>query len=129
MKPLRWVRSSKVDLCRFPEGARSEAGHALYLAQKGERAINALPMTGFGSSKVLEVVIPEDGDAYRAIYTIKFEDAVYVLHAFQKKSKRGVETPRRDMALIKSRLKLAEGHYAKSTPQKNREKQYDRKKR
>jgi phage-related protein len=108
MKKVIFVGSSLKDLKEFPEDARSEAGHALYLAQRGERAINAIPMTGFGSSMVLEVVIPEDGDAYRAIYTVKFDTAVYVLHAFQKKSKAGAKTPAHDIHLIWSRLKDAQ---------------------
>lgn len=108
MKDVVFVGSSKRDLKAFPKGARSEAGHAIYLAQKGDRAINALPLTGFGGANVLEVIIPEDGDAFRAVYTVKFETAIYVLHAFQKKSHRGAKTPLRDMELIRSRLKDAE---------------------
>jgi phage-related protein len=74
--------------------------------------MNAVPMVGFGGASVLEVVIDESGDAYRAVYTVKFAEAIYVLHAFQKKSKRGIATPRPDINLIHSRLKLAERHYA-----------------
>ena len=117
MKDAIFVGSSKRDLREFPEDARSEAGHAIYLAQMGEKAINAVPLTGFGGAKVLEVVIPEDGDAYRAVYTVKFDTAVYVLHAFQKKSKKGSKTPPHDMELICSRLKDAEViHRARKKP-------------
>ena len=108
MKKVIFVGSSLKDLKEFPDDARSEAGHAIYLAQLGERAINAIPMTGFGSSMVLEVVIPEDGDAYRAVYTVKFDTAVFVLHAYQKKSKTGAKVPTHDMNLVRSRLKHAQ---------------------
>jgi len=111
MKPLEWVGSSKDDLCSFPVPVRQEAGYSIYLAQMGDKALNAVPMVGFGGVKVLEVVINEDGGTYRAVYTVKFAKAVYVLHAFQKKSRKGIATPRPDMALIRSRLSLAEQHY------------------
>ena len=100
--------SSLRDLKAFPDEARSEAGYAIFLAQNGDRAINAVPMTGFGSAKVVEVVIPEGGDAYRAVYTVKFDSAVYVLHAFQKKSTKRSKTSVHDMRLIRSRLRDAE---------------------
>ena len=108
MKSVTFVGSSLRDLKEFPDEARSEAGHAIYLAQLGDRAINAVPMKGFGSAKVIEVVIPEDGDAYRAVYTVKFDTAIYVLHAFQKKSTKGSKTSIHDMELIRSRLRDAE---------------------
>lgn len=108
MKEAIFVGSSLRDLRKFPEGARSEAGQAIYLAQKGDRAINAVPLKGFGSAKVLEIVIPEDGDAFRAVYTVKFDTAVYVLHAFQKKSRKGIKTPLHDLDVVRSRLKDAE---------------------
>jgi phage-related protein len=119
MKSVVFVGSSLRDLRKFPEGARSEAGHAIYLAQMGERAVNAVPMAGFGSAKVLEVVIPEGGDAYRAMYTVKFDTGVYVLHAFQKKSKKGAKTPAHDMELIRSRLKDAEALHRAAKEKKN----------
>lgn len=111
MKPLEWVGSSKDDLCRFPKEVRQEAGYAIHLAQMGDKAANAVPMVGFGGVKVLEVVIDDDGDTYRAVYTVKFAKAVYVLHAFQKKSHRGIATPKPDLALIRIRLAAAEKHY------------------
>jgi phage-related protein len=107
-KEVVWMGSSLKDLREFPEGARSEVGYALYLAQNGDRAANAVPLTGFGGASVLELVIPERGDTYRAVYTVKFDMAVYVLHAFQKKSKKAAKTPQHEMRLIRSRLKAAE---------------------
>ena len=111
MKPVEWVGSSRDDLRQFPEPVRQEAGHSLYLAQKGEKTLNAKPLVGFGGAKVLEVVMNEDGDAYRAVYTVKFAKAVYVLHAFQKKSRKGITTPRPDLQLIRIRLSAAAAHY------------------
>jgi phage-related protein len=99
MKSLYWIASSKDDLREFPTEARQEAGYCIYLAQRGEKALNAVPMAGFGSGKVIEVVIDNDGNTYRAVYAVKFAKAVYVLHAFQKKSKRGIATPKQDLAL------------------------------
>jgi phage-related protein len=77
----------------------------------GEKAMNAVPMVGFGGAKVLEVVIDEDGDTYRTVYTVKFLRAIYVLHVFQKKSKKGNATPRPDIRLLRIRLTNAERHY------------------
>jgi phage-related protein len=111
MKPLFWIASSHDDLCAFPEDVRSEAGFSIYLAQEGDKVINAVPMMGFGSAKVLEVVIDNAGNTYRAVYTVKFANAVYVLHAFQKKSRKGVATPKPDIDLIRRRLKAAEQDY------------------
>ncbi len=107
-KDVVFIGSSLKDLKKFPDDARAEAGYAIHLAQIGSKAINAVPMTGFGNAGVLEVVIPDDGDAYRAVYTVKFDTAIYVLHAFQKKSRNGVKTPYQDVELIRKRLKDAE---------------------
>jgi phage-related protein len=111
MKPVHFIGSSLKDLRKFPEDVRSEIGFSVFLAQSGDKAVNAVPLVGFGSSKVVEVVIDHETDTYRAVYTVKFSDAVYVLHTFQKKSKKGASTPRPDMALIRERLKTAEAHY------------------
>ena len=111
MKPLLWVGSSLSDLQAFPRNVRKEAGYSIHLAQRGDKAPNAVPMLGFRSAKVLEVVINNDGDTFRAVYTVKFAKAVYVLHAFQKKSKRGISTPKPDLDLIHRRLLKAETHY------------------
>lgn len=110
-KPVHFLGSAQADLRAFPLDARKEIGFALYLAQTGDKSHCAVPMVGFGGAKVLEVSICEHGEAYRAAYTVKFAKAVYVLHVFQKKSKKGSETPKPDMNLIKSRLKAAERHY------------------
>ena len=83
-------------------------GQALYNAQCGSKHVSAKPLKGFGGAGVLEVVEDHDGSTYRAVYTVKFKDAVYVLHAFKKKAKKGIRTPKRDSDLIKARLKAAE---------------------
>lgn len=111
MKPLVFMGSSQKNLRRFPKDVRKEAGFAIHLAQEGGKALHAFPLVGFGAADVLEVVINESGDTYRAVYTVRFEHAVYVLHAFQKKSKRGKATPRPEMQLIIRRLKAAQQHY------------------
>jgi len=108
LKPITWIASSQKDLRSFPEEVRVNMGFALYVAQTGGKHDAAKVLKGFGSAGVLEVVNDFDGDTFRAVYTIRFDDAVYVLHVFQKKSKRGAETPQKDVELIKSRLKLAE---------------------
>jgi phage-related protein len=84
-----------------------QIGYALYFAQIGDKHPSAKPLKGFGSAGVLEVIEDHDGDTYRAVYTVKFSGAVYVLHAFQKESKSGIKTPQQTIALIKERLKLA----------------------
>lgn len=111
LKPVEWVGSSKTDLIAFPVDVRKEAGFAIYLAQGGGKSVNAVPMVGFGGASVLEIVMPSKGQTYRAIYTVRFEKAIYVLHAFQKKSKKGIETPQSDLDLIDKRLKAARSHY------------------
>ena len=113
-KPLFFMGSSHKDLLEFPKEVRQQAGFALYLAQMGGMALYAVPLVGFGGAHVLEVVISEDGNAYRAVYTVKFDEAVYMLHAFQKKSKKGSETPKPDVQLIRKRLKAAQNHYEKN---------------
>jgi phage-related protein len=86
-------------------------GYALYLAQIGGKHNRSKPLKGFGGAGVLEVVEEYEGDAHRAVYTVRFAEAVYVLHVFQKKSRRGIETPQREIDLIRSRLKWAEENY------------------
>ena len=110
-KPTHWIGSSRKDVRDFPKEVRQEIGFSLYAAERGEALVNSVPLVGFGSAKVLEIITPHDGDAYRAVYTVKFRLAVYVLHVFQKKSKKGDKTPRPTMKLIKNRLKQAESHY------------------
>jgi phage-related protein len=106
-KPVRWVGSSKEDVSKFPAEVRRRVGGALWEAQLGRKATYAKPLGGFGDAGVLEVVDDFDGDAFRAVYTVRFAKAVYVLHAFQKKSKRGIATPKGELGVIQRRLKRA----------------------
>ena len=110
LKSVEWVGSSRADLKRFPDPVRGRMGFAIYQAQTGLRHRDAKPLKGFGSG-VLEVVSRYDGDTFRAVYTVRFEAAVYVLHAFQKKARRGVATPKHELDLIRRRLRVAEQHY------------------
>jgi phage-related protein len=110
-KPVEWIGSSRDDLRAFPQEVRRVMGQAIDDAQCGDESPAAKAMRGFGGRGVLEVVDDFDGDTYRAVYTVKFSGVVYVLHVFQKKSKKGIATPRREIELIKSRLKRAEQHY------------------
>jgi|GEM_PF-130792 len=110
-KGLQWIARARDELREFPETVRREVGFALYIAEHGGKAPNAFPLTGFGGASVLEVVSDHDGDTFRAVYTVKFEHAVYVLHCFQKKSRRGIKTPKAEMDLIRLRLKLAQEHH------------------
>lgn len=110
-KPVRWVGSSREDLIEFPEEVRRRVGGALWEAQIGGKASFAKPLRGFGGAGVLEIVDDHDGDTYRAVYTVRFEGVVYVLHAFQKKSKRGIATPKTDLDMIERRLKRAKEDY------------------
>ncbi len=110
-KPVRWVGSSKEDLSGFPEETRRRIGGALWEAQIGGKAPYAKPLKGFGDAGVIEIVDDFDGDTYRAVYTVRFAEAVYVLHAFQKKSKRGIATPAAELGLIDRRLKRAREDY------------------
>lgn len=95
----------------FPDDVRDFIGRALYQAQIGGKAYNAKPLFGFGGASVIEIIKDYHTDTYRAVYTLKFHDIIYVLHAFQKKSKKGIATAHSDIALVKSRLKLAEENY------------------
>lgn len=127
LKPLHFIASSKDDLSSFPLDIRREAGFALYLAQRGDKSLDAMPMVGFNGANVLEVVMVNDGCAFRAVYTVRFKKAIYVLHAFEKKSKKGSETPRSDMNLINARLKAAEKHYVSNYERvQRREEKHDR---
>ena len=103
-----WIGSSRQDLKEFPSEVRQDIGFALYRAQEGAKHPSAKPLRGFGGAGVLEVVEDFDGDTYRAVYTVKLPSAVYVLHAFQKKSKKRAETTKQDIALIRARLRWAE---------------------
>lgn len=115
LKPVEWIGSSREDLKQFPDEPRREVGFALTAAQLGGKAPSAKPLTGdkaFKGATAIEIVEDHDGDTYRAVYTTKLKGVVYVLHAFQKKSKSGIKTPQKDIDLIKRRLRQAEEHYA-----------------
>ena len=105
-RPLVWRASSKGDFMRFPAAAQREMGYALFLAQMGERhPAMAKTLKGFSGGTVIEIRERYEGNAYRAIYTVRYADAVYVLHAFQKKSKKGIATPKVELAVVERRLK------------------------
>jgi phage-related protein len=107
-KTLEWIGSSHKDLMALPADVRRFFGFALSLAQAGDKHDAAKVLKGFGGAGVLEVVEDDAGGTYRAVYTVKFTEAVFVLHCFQKKSKRGIATPKEDMDIIHARLKVAE---------------------
>lgn len=109
-KPVHWVGSSKRDFLTFPDGVKDDMGNALGIAQFGGTAPSAKPWKGLGGG-VLELVESCEGQAYRAVYTVRFPEAVYVLHAFEKKSPSGVRTARKDVALVAQRLKAAQQDY------------------
>ena len=112
LKPLFWLGTSRAKLREFPEAVRRAMGFALYLAQAGDKHPDAQPLKGFGGAGVVEVADDYDGETYRAVYTVKLAGAVYTLHAFQKKSKKGVATPKRDLDLIRTRFRQAREHHA-----------------
>ena len=106
-KALVWIASSRRDMRAMPKDVRRSFGVALYAVQIGETAPLAKALKGFGGAGVLELIEDDADGTYRAVYTVRYSTAVYVLHVFQKKSKRGKETPQRDIDLIKERLKRA----------------------
>ena len=106
MKPAKWIGSSLEDLRELSDEVRTEFGFAIFEAQCGGKHIHAKPMKGLGGG-ILEVVENHEGDTFRAVYTVRYEEAVYVLHVFQKKSRKGIETPRHDVELIRRRLEIA----------------------
>ncbi len=107
-RPLEWIASSHKDLMALSPDVRRRFGYALSLAQMGDKDDAAKVLKGFGGAGVLEVVEDNVGGTYRAVYTVKFAEAVFVLHCFQKKSKSGIATPKEDLDIIRSRLKIAE---------------------
>jgi phage-related protein len=110
-KPLHWVGSSLEDIREMPEEVKDEFGHALDQAQAGDKHLSAKPLKGFGGAGVLEVVADDFSGTYRAVYTVKFSAAVYVPHVFQKKSKKGIVTPPKEIDKVKQRLKIAKAHH------------------
>ncbi len=109
-RPLEWIGSSYKDLMTLSADVRRFFGFALSLAQAGDKHDAAKALKGFGGAGVLEVVEDDAGGTYRAVYTVKFAEAVFVLHCFQKKSKRGIAVPKEDMEIIEARLKIAEAY-------------------
>jgi phage-related protein len=103
-RPVVWIGSSRRDVRAFPREVRREIGRALYAAQHGETDPAAKVLRGFGGGSVLEIVANHRGDTWRTVYTVRYAEAIYVLHAFQKKSKRGIATPKNEMELIQQRL-------------------------
>ena len=120
LKPLVWIGGAKEDLSAFPDAVKMDIGHALFVAQQGGKAPAAKPLKGFGGAGVLDVVDDHDGDTYRAVYTVRFGERVYVLHAFQKKSKSGIATPKVELDKIEARLKRAQEEHATWLAAKNR---------
>ena len=115
-KPLVWVGSSRKDFRGFPDEVKSHMGYALFVAQSGGQYRKAKAFKGTGDAGIVEIVDDHRGDAFRAVYTVRFPSAVYVLHAFQKKSKKGVATPRLDIRLIELRLREAERLHEETAP-------------
>jgi len=111
LKKFKSIASALDDLKEFPEDVQDVMGYALELAQRGKKHPDAKPLRGFSGAGVLEIVDDFDGDTYRAIYTVKFEGVVYLLHSFQKKSKHGIATPKQDIELVEKRLKAAKEDY------------------
>ncbi len=107
-----FLGSARRDLIAFPEQVRADVGYALHEVQRGSEPYSAKSLKGFGGRGVLELIENHDGNTYRAVYTVRLEGFVYVLHCFQKKSVTGVATPQKDIELIKSRLRMAEADFA-----------------
>jgi len=106
-KPLVWIGSSKKDLLELPREVQRTIGHSLNLAQIGQDDPDAKPLKGFTGTGVREIVKNDSDCTFRGVYTVKFKDAIYVLHVFKKKSKSGIKTPKIEVDLIKDRLKAA----------------------
>jgi phage-related protein len=121
LKPCVFIGSGRRDLKRFPAKVQNRVGYALNRVQQGDEPIAAKAPKGFGGRAVLEILDDFEGDTYRAVYTVRFAGTVYVLHAFQKKAKKGVATPKHEIELIKSRLREAEMHYRARTERGERE--------
>lgn len=111
LKPVRWVGSARRDLKTFPKSVQRDVGQALYATQCGDEYPSVKALKGFGGRSVLEIVANDATATYRTVYTLRLADAIYVLHAFQKKSKKGIETPQKEIDLIKKRLADAERDY------------------
>ena len=122
LRPVVWVGASLRELRAFPDAVQDKVGYAMYVAQAGGKHPSAKPLKGFGGAGVLEIVEDHDGSSYRAVYTARFSEAIYALHAFQKKSTTGIATPKRTLDLVRARLKQAEElHRAYVRAQEGRE--------
>jgi len=108
LKPVVWVGSSRKDIRDFPEAVQKGVGRALQQAQQGAKPASAKSLTGFGGASVLEIRDNYDGDTFRAVYTVRFSERLYVLHVFQKKSRQGIQTAKHDLEVISQRLRAAE---------------------
>lgn len=108
LRPLAWVGSSRRDFRAMPRAVQNMMGYALYVAQRGGKHESAKPMKGFSGAGVVEMIRDYRGDTYRCVYTVRIAAAVYVLHAFQTKSKRGIETPRGEIEIVKRRMREVE---------------------
>lgn len=117
-RPLYWVGSSLEDLRAFPDAVIDILGYALHLAQQGDKHPDAKPLKGFPGGSVLEVTADYDGDTWRAVYTLKYKQVIYVLHAFQKKSKLGNKTPKQHLNMIHRRLRRAQEHHEQTRQKK-----------
>lgn len=111
LKELIWIASSEKDLLKFPEDIRDFMILGLRLAQEGKKELGAKIMKGFGGASVIELIDEDPSGTYRVVYTIKMPEVVFVLHSFQKKSKEGIKTPKRDMDLIENRIRQAQEIY------------------
>src|SRR5438105_2341669 len=112
MKRVIWTGSSHDDLAKFPKVIRNAMGYALYRAQLGERHEHTRVLQGMGNAKIIEIREWNESGTYRTIYTVEFKEYIFVLHAFQKKSKTGIETPKKEIDLLKARLKEAKQRYS-----------------
>ena len=119
-KPCLFVSSSRKDIKQFPAKVKNRLDYALFEAQEGEEPPSANALKGFGGRSILELVDDFDGNTYRAVYTVRFAGVVYVLHAFQKKAKKGIATPLQEIELVRSRLRDAQLHYRESTENEGR---------
>jgi len=115
LRPVRWLSSTKAEVQSFSHKAQADMGYALYVAQMGKKHPDAKPLKGFGGAGVLEIISIAEGDTYRIVYTVKFRDSIYVLHAFQKKSKSGIRTPKKEIELIRQRLVQAYDEWKAAT--------------
>ena len=113
LKAIVWLGSIMKDLGEFPEDVEDDVGYNLFEAQQGKMPRDAKVLHEFGGASVLEIISNFDTDTFRAVYTVEFEEATYVLHCFQKKSKRGSETPQQDKDMIERRLKAANEEHSK----------------